>query len=72
MNLFDLRSPQRPVSNIRVSEGDVLDLDWNKYIGGMIATASKDGVVRVFDTRGSGGRVVSELRGHRLAARKVA
>lgn len=39
---------------------------------GLIATASKDGIVRVWDTRGSAARPVGELRGHRLAARKVA
>jgi WD40 repeat protein len=73
MNLFDTRSqiPDKPATSIRVSDGDVLHLDWNKYLPGIIATASKDGVVRVWDTRNPG-RPVAELLGHRLAARKVA
>jgi len=61
------------VTSIRASAdgSDVLDLDWNKYEPGVLATAGKDGVVRVWDTRGTG-RAVQEFRGHRLAARKVA
>lgn len=73
LNIFDTRSPSRPVTSIKASVdgSDVLDLDWNKYEPGVLATAGKDGVVRVWDTRGTG-HAVQEFRGHRLAARKVA
>jgi hypothetical protein len=46
-----------------------LDLDWNKYEGGVIGVASKDGGVRVWDLRGAG--IVRGETRHALAVRKV-
>ena len=74
LNIFDLRAmkPERPQYSVKVSQTDVLDLDWNKYDQATLAVAGKDGTVGVWDMRGVSGKPVGELRGHRLAVRKVA
>jgi peroxin-7 len=71
---FDLRTPtpSRPIWSIRAGESDVLDLDWNKYEPTLIASAGKDGGIRVWDIRSGGRGPLVELKGHRLAVRKVA
>ena len=52
------------------SEVDVLYCDWNKYEP-IVATAEKDGTVGIWDLR-QGLKPLGQLKGHRLAVRKVA
>ncbi|KAK8844752.1 hypothetical protein IAR55_006602 [Kwoniella newhampshirensis] len=54
---------------------EILSCDWNKYVPGMIATASKDGSVKVWDLRSSSTLTTKggiQVGRHGLAARKVA
>ncbi|WVW81269.1 hypothetical protein I302_103260 [Kwoniella bestiolae CBS 10118] len=84
LKIWDLRSnlssssnlsPTLSIPNSGTVRGqppdEVLYCDWNKYDPSLIASASKDGTIKVFDLRtGSGaGRIVGK---HDLAARKVA
>lgn len=77
VRIFDIRAPQQAAQSFLacpVPGADVLSADWNKYKPGIIATAGKDRVVRVWDQR-STGRPLAELGrhggGHSLAVRKV-
>jgi WD40 repeat protein len=70
VKVFDTRSPTRAALEFRASDTEVLDVDWNKYEDGVVASASKDLGVRVWDLR-AGGRCTAELVGHSLAVRKV-
>ena len=88
LHIFDLRAKElRPTSSIRArwvspslmlvsleadldSETDLLFCDWNKY-DPLVATAGKNSSIGIWDTRQMT-RPVSQLRGHKLAVRKVA
>ncbi|ORY26493.1 WD40-repeat-containing domain protein [Naematelia encephala] len=86
LKIFDLRhtDPSRPTHTLRVSQDEVLSLDWNKYDDTCVATAGKDRSIKVWDLRrgtdevmgpgtgvGSMSVPVNEVKGHQLAIRKI-
>ncbi|WVQ94164.1 hypothetical protein IAU59_001242 [Kwoniella sp. CBS 9459] len=68
-SVSDSDRSQNPQSPYRPPPIEVLSCDWNKYNSPLLATASKDGKVRMVDTRGPG---VTEIGWHALAAKRVA
>jgi peroxin-7 len=78
VRLWDLRTTANPRPGVafqpqmsfRAGPAEILAADWNKYHPGVLATAGKDGVVRVWDTRNPS-RPTAEMQGHSLAIRKV-
>ncbi|EJU03715.1 WD40 repeat-like protein [Dacryopinax primogenitus] len=92
LTLFDLRVPNLPSSTaptpgptapatpalaVPASPGELLTLDWNKYMPHVIATSGVDKNIRIWDTRmvGQGGSVggvcTGSLAGHQYAIRKI-
>ncbi|KAF8455973.1 peroxin 7 [Terfezia claveryi] len=79
--------PAKPAIQIHVpGNAELLTHDWNKYRPEVLATGGVDKVIRVFDVRGAtgsgmansgmgaglgGANVISELRGHEYAIRKL-
>ena len=75
VRLWDLRTATgapnaTPQMSFRGGPADILAADWNKYHQGVLATAGKDGTIRVWDVRNTL-RPTAELPGHTLAVRKV-
>lgn len=69
--IWDLStSHTSPVVTLAGHEHEVLGGDWNRYRAELIATASADKLIRVWDLR-SPNVPVHQLRGHRRAVRRV-
>ncbi|KAI5776105.1 WD40-repeat-containing domain protein [Geopyxis carbonaria] len=73
LRLFDMRAPETAatVAKARVSQGEVLCMDWNKYRPTLLATGGVDRVIRTWDMRNPATPVV-ELPGHDYAVRRLA
>ncbi|WWD22694.1 hypothetical protein CI109_107187 [Kwoniella shandongensis] len=87
LNIYDIRSsppsgsgvgavqtiPAGVGSGPHQAPSEILSCDWNKYVAGTIATASKDGSIKIWDMRSTKGAGAGlEVGRHGLAARKVA
>jgi len=73
VRVFDLRAPEpsAEIAKTRVSPGEVLTQDWNKYRPSVLATAGVDRAIRIWDLKMMG-QVQTQLMGHEYAVRKVA
>jgi len=73
MRVFDLRAsePSAEIAKTRVSPGEVLTQDWNKYRPSVLATAGVDREIRIWDLK-MPGQVQTQLLGHEYAVRRVA
>jgi peroxin-7 len=73
MRVFDLRAPEpsAEIAKTRVSPGEVLTQDWNKYRPSVIATAGVDRSIRVWDLK-MPSMCQTELVGHEYAVRRIA
>ncbi|GMF54239.1 unnamed protein product [Phytophthora fragariaefolia] len=56
--LWDMRSPQRPVTTLNAFNTSVIQVEWNRVDATSLATAH-DGEVRVWDLRAAGERTVA-------------
>lgn len=90
IKIFDLRQPQSSAPNLPTNPAlvvpahasEILSIDWNKYRPFVIASASVDRTVKVWDCRmvklgeqggagAVGGVVENDMKGHEYAVRKV-
>ncbi|KAF8253766.1 WD40 repeat-like protein [Wilcoxina mikolae CBS 423.85] len=73
MRVFDLRAPEpsAEIAKTRVSPGEVLTQDWNKYRASVIASAGVDRGIRIWDLK-MPGICQTELVGHEYAVRRIA
>jgi peroxin-7 len=72
LRIFDLRAPDAEIAKSRVSQGEVLTQDWNKYRPTILATAGVDRAIRIWDLKMPGKPVVGDLFGHEFAVRRIA
>lgn len=73
LRILDLRAPETgyEIVHARVSPGEILCQDWNKYRPEVLATAGVDRVIRTWDVRNTGA-ALTELVGHEYAVRRIA
>jgi peroxin-7 len=71
LSLWSVENPSpNPIQQLYAHGGEVLSCDWSKYSDNVIATASVDKLIHIWDLRNIASPVCT-LSGHTMAVRKV-